>query len=746
MKRGLNHKNSLPDPEFGRESSESARAIHYVVQKDTLMTYVSALIAQAEPGIVSGSTIERKKMSTKTIYKRIALVAVAALGAGLLSVAPANAGGATPVISDPTDGYVATGSAYTASTTISYTGDNSADTGTLSASVSGPTGNTATTVTFGTATGVTANSTFTPGTGVLAQLTGANGSIAATVPLSFTPTIAGTYTITLTMTATGTATQSYTVRAAGLAYSLGDGAAVSPATSGNGIAGPANTVTVNATANASNTRSLVTVSGAGATINSNAGTALTAGVTSTIVAAGTDAAIIINTPTAGTVTVSQFYESGNGTGIYASTASKTVTITVGTAAVNGTLSVANSTSILDGTIGADNEAWSSITADETAIKAATASTSIEVAVIRVVLQDTLKNVMPNATGISATITGPGLLSIGTTQQSTAVGRAVSSSTLASGTGTAFVSVYADGTPGVATITISQGTTVVATERVTFYGDAARYTATTNIVAAANGTTSTDVVTVCAVDTAGVVVPGATIYAFSGDTTVATIASADASGDATEATAIPASGTSMADHVAATAVGCVGFSIDALSQTTKPSVVLTFGNATTIAASTVTATATVLVGSVAATTVALTADKASYAPGEAVVLTLTYRDSVGRPVAHGPGTGTLAAALASSSSLGTTALFATANSSKLGSTRQTVYAPLTAGSVTVTGTTGADSTYLVTAARGAALTASFTVAVPANAEIASLTTLVNSLIAKINALNRLVIKIQKKVRA
>ena len=91
MKRGLNHKNSLPDPEFGGESSESARAIHYVVQKDTLMTYVSALIAQADLRKLRGSTIERKQMSTKTIYKRIALVAVASLGAGLLSVAPASA-------------------------------------------------------------------------------------------------------------------------------------------------------------------------------------------------------------------------------------------------------------------------------------------------------------------------------------------------------------------------------------------------------------------------------------------------------------------------------------------------------------------------------------------------------------------------------------------------------------------------------------------------------------------------------
>ena len=68
-----------------------ARATHHVVQKDALMTYVSARFAQADPGIVSGSTIERKKMSTKTIYKRIALVAVAGLVSGLVSVAPATA-------------------------------------------------------------------------------------------------------------------------------------------------------------------------------------------------------------------------------------------------------------------------------------------------------------------------------------------------------------------------------------------------------------------------------------------------------------------------------------------------------------------------------------------------------------------------------------------------------------------------------------------------------------------------------
>mgnify|MGYP007062859137 CR=1 FL=1 len=66
----------------GGEFGESARAIH---REDGLKTI------QAESGIVLGSTIERKQMSTKTTFKRIALVTVAALGFGVMSVAPSSA-------------------------------------------------------------------------------------------------------------------------------------------------------------------------------------------------------------------------------------------------------------------------------------------------------------------------------------------------------------------------------------------------------------------------------------------------------------------------------------------------------------------------------------------------------------------------------------------------------------------------------------------------------------------------------
>ena len=149
----------------------------------------------------------------------------------------------------------------------------------------------------------------------------------------------------------------------------------------------------------------------------------------------------------------------------------------------------------------------------------------------------------------------------------------------------------------------------------------------------------------------------------------------------------------------------------------------------------------MVGSVAATTVALSTDKTSYKPGEAVVLTLTHKDSVNRPVAYGAGTATLADVLTSSLSLNAT-LFGANNISKVGTTVQTVYAPLAAGPVTITGKTGAGgTTYLATAGGGLAVSASFTVV---DANQSALLTQIDALNAKIVALNALIAKIMKKL--
>jgi hypothetical protein len=109
----------------GGECGAVARALHHKAQKDALTQNEQSLISDESPflrqagsGKASGSTfIERKQMSTKTTLKRIALVAVSALGFGVLSTVPAKAAfpattsltagwsSVTVVDPDQTDGY-----------------------------------------------------------------------------------------------------------------------------------------------------------------------------------------------------------------------------------------------------------------------------------------------------------------------------------------------------------------------------------------------------------------------------------------------------------------------------------------------------------------------------------------------------------------------------------------------------------------------------------------------------------------
>jgi hypothetical protein len=379
---------------------------------------------------------------------------------------------------------------------------------------------------------------------------------------------------------------------------------------------------------------------------------------------------------------------------------------------------------MDATIGADNEAWSTITADETgsfSANDATASNnpSLEVAVIKVTLNDTLNNPMPNATTVSAKVSGPGILAIGanTTQPSAAVGRDVSIAT-AGGNGVAFVSVYRDGTAGVSTITISVGTTVVATETVTFYGPVASFKATVkkNV---ASGTTATGALDVIAYDAANVVVPSVGITVTSG--TTATIA------NFTETTS------SASEAKAGTAV------VDVTAVASKfGAVVLTIKDTATGLVST---TATVNVGSAIVSTLTAAFDKTSYTPGELVTLTLTGKDSNGAAVGD-------AASEASSFTITTNAVTSTTLTTDaafvLGVQKITFYAPAFSGPLLASIKLTASKTIWVDTIEGTTVTASSVVA--PSTDISALTTLVNSLIAKINALNKLVIKIQKKVKA
>jgi len=701
------------------------------------------------------------------------------LGAGVLSVAPASA--ASQAVTLPSVANITTtvGTATAIPVTFgTIAGDIDAAcvlTFTLSAHTGLTIGaatvaNTTLTATNGWTVANSSNALSMTAAGTYAGATKALTDGKVVGNLNVTPTLAGVYTGIVTTAATTStgcaapspATTTFTLTVgtnSSIAALTGDGGTPTLNNAVRGVAGPANSISaelVIPTTVSSTIRRLVRVSGdlsiaAATTTNGTGGTnsntttiatdkksvEVVAVQDSTAKTAHGRTALTIQTPTVGTFTITVF--NSTNAGIYDATAAETITVTVNAAAVRGTLSVADSTSLFDKD--ALSSGYTAPAADEASVVSAAINT--QGGGTKVVLKDATLAAMPDTTIVSATITGPGVIAgHGTLASATTYGRSIVGT---STSGDFYVLVKADGTPGVGTITIKVGTVTVATETVSFYGDVAKYTATTQLIAKADGSTVGDAVVVCAADAAGTVLPSQTIYAFSGDTAVATVATSASTGAAAVTTATAAAG--AANFVAVKAAGCAGFAVTGLSQTTKSSVVITFGNASTLAASTVTTTATVNVGSVAATTVTVAFDKTTYAPGESMTATLTFKDAQGRLVGAGPGTGALATTgLVASASIVGAPFFGTTGdvATSLGVATAKLFAPLTAGPVTITGKTGTAATYLVTAAQGITLTATATVA--DSATMAALTTLINSLVAKINALTKLVAKIQKKVKA
>ena len=93
----------------------SARATHLMVKNDPLITYEKAFGSQAAiKKFFIATFLERKIMSTKTITKRIALVAASALALGGFSVISAPQASAAPQVVytnmyDTTNGYQVVG-------------------------------------------------------------------------------------------------------------------------------------------------------------------------------------------------------------------------------------------------------------------------------------------------------------------------------------------------------------------------------------------------------------------------------------------------------------------------------------------------------------------------------------------------------------------------------------------------------------------------------------------------------------
>jgi hypothetical protein len=333
--------------------------------------------------------------------------------------------------------------------------------------------------------------------------------------------------------------------------------------------------------------------------------------------------------------------------------------------------------------------------------------------------------------MTAVISGQGILGAGSDTKTASSGRSIS---VKNGD---FVTVWSDGVAGKGVVTITGSTSgaVLATKTVVFTGALASFTDATAAVAILT-TSAANAVTFKAKDSGLNVLSSGTYYAFSSDTTIATV------GTVTYATD---SGTVEVTGVKA------------------GTVTITIGNATTLAASTIKSSAVALrVGSAAIASVKVAFDKATYNIGEKAIITVTGLDATSLVTIPG----TLANFFAASGGLkedklfsqnplsvdSTTVKFDAATSATAGTTAgvatYVVYMPLTSGTVKVTGTLGANAN-LAAAIQGTDVTASATVTDSGSAALAAVTALattVASLRTLIVTLTNLVLKIQKKVKA
>jgi hypothetical protein len=518
---------------------------------------------QADLRKFRGSTIERKKMSTKTTFKRVALVAVAALSLGVLSVAPSQAAhiGDTLTLTPVTSTIVA-GETATATVNSAFTGVAAGDSITVNA----------------------------------IQLT------PATVSGSLKFAIVDSYTSTVT-TADGSASISTGVTAN------------------------------NKVANTNYTLNFVSPTVAGSYVIQVYATVGTGG--------GTIRSSILTWPV--TVTALDVKADSTSTSIIA----------------RGVSEVGN------------------VDSTTTFTKAlTTAGAAVQAATIKLTQKSAIATTTPNES-VTATIAGPGSLSSGATTTGSATGaRAI---TVKNGH---YIHVFNDGSSGVATITMTGATSgaVLATEKVTFFGDAK--TVTAEVVKPV--ITTGDVVGTLLVkvkDDAGITVTGLTSLGVvsAATTKIATVYASTATFDETK------------DGYLVTVKGVAAGSA-ALTVTTKASATATTGVDAAAAV-------TVRVGSSTPSTVSVTTDKSSYAPGEKATITVVLKDATGLTLADGDYTNIFAAGgIVSSYTLGAgsdsitgTSVVGFASEKK----EYSVYMPVTEGDVKFSWTIGSNAGFLST---------------------------------------------------
>jgi trimeric autotransporter adhesin len=599
-------------------------------------------------------------MSTKTTFKRVALVAVAALGLGMLSVAPSTAAPqADSFTSATTSSTGVVNVAQTLNTTLSFISDTPTAAMTIASTVlTAPATAGALTVT-GAVTASTTNTNTSYSSGLTVTSTAA-GRTTAAVTLSFTPDKVGTYTIKL-QSAGGTNNQSITWTVV--------------ATDVAGVSATHSTVAMNTTS----------CSG-------------------------------LNVWT---------YNNCYSTDQYGAYAIATDTVTA-------TASLGNTNYSADGAL---------------------------IASFKLDQKNGASNTMASTVPWTVAITsGPGKIQMG---NRAATGKSVTESVATTGqdgyqAAGSLKSAYflSDGTTGKTVITFTAGGVLIATRTIDVYGPVASLTATQAKTSYPIGASAAGI-SVVAKDANGTVVPSVSIAAASATTTVATINTPVSTSNVGAAAAFDVTGVAAGTSVV------------------------------TFTAGTITTTSTVTVGSTqSATLPTLTFDKAEYAAGELMTIT------VGAAAADNTAFVAFTALPVSSVNLITVKNpFSGGNTGTValvgGKATWTAYAPLTSGPVVITATSGSGSsataaTVTATAtvlsdgvaqaavdaaaeaidAANAATDAANAAAEAADAATAaaqdaadavaalsvSVAAMIDALKKQITSLTNLVIKIQKKVKA
>ena len=547
------------------ECGAVARALHHKAKIDSLPAVTKNVFV---------TTNERKTMSKKTSFKRLALVVVSALGFGFLSAAPSSATVSNVAISTPTAGSA-----------------------TFISGLSGGVISDTTTAASFTVTGLMTTSYDTMTVRLYENTKPTNGVAATSVKISVRDTTTANTFVAQGGTAVGTA--GTTTRARFNKYHTGNSAY------GGGAGGQLSEPPVGVQARGNLLYDSATVGGGYDIVGGGGNTAGARGNDFGNVGATFNVNLETGTTyTTGTYTytvlVTVYSYTGNSqiTHSWAQTTTQaTVSIVVGAAATAtaaaGKLPAAAGATAFIGTAASPGS-------DAVVSSVATASTT-PAAYIQVKENNENGDAGVAEDSLTATITGPGLICSGDV-----CGKSLSKVVLASGV--ANLTVRADGTAGTATINISSTVVTFAPKQVTFYAKAAKTLTPTVRFPILGIGANTGAIGVTAVDADGIAWTGtAYIYATSA-------ASALIAGSETPAACSWAATTGIRCNITGTLVGTAKFKII---------------DAATVATATASSdefSVTVAAGSPGS--VKLSFDKATYAPFEKAKITVTVLDTNG----------------------------------------------------------------------------------------------------------------------